>query len=81
MTPFYMRPANEIVAEGFERARVARDARAQAGIARGFVESGKIDRDAGAMLARWLDAWADRIEQRLFDEPIDPRLLLAGDEA
>lgn len=78
-SPLYMRPANELVAEGFERARCCRDARAQAAIARKFAEDGTIDREAGAMVARWLDAWADRIEQRLFDEEVDPRRIIRGE--
>ncbi len=80
MSPFYIRPANALVAEGFERERCCRDARAQAEIARRFVNDGRIDAQAGGMLARWLEAWADRIEQRLFDEEIDPRLIIGESE-
>lgn len=78
-SPFTMRPANELVAEGFERARVARLVRGQADSARRLLDQGKIDAAAGGMFVRWCEALTEMIEQRLFDEEIDPRRVIGGE--
>lgn len=73
MSALFMRPANELVAEGFERARC--DRRTCAFIAeriaalKAQVANGKISEDAAALTIRQLEAVIEMIELGLHDMP------------
>lgn len=73
MSALFMRPANELVAEGFERAR--RDRRTCEFLAeriaalKAQVANGKISEDAAALTIRQLEAVIEMIELGLHDMP------------
>lgn len=70
-SPFAMTPVGELVAAGFERARVIRHLRRQADVARRWVAAERIDPEAGALFARWCEALVETVEARLFDDDIE----------
>ncbi len=72
-SPFYMRPANELVAEGFERERCDRRTRAflaeRIVALKAQVEKGLLTEEAAALTIRQLEAVIEMIAQGLHDLP------------
>lgn len=66
----YMPPVGELVAAGFERARVARFVREQAATAAAYAARGNVDAEAAAVFVRWASTLAEMVDQGLYDGEI-----------